>query len=676
MKAQIKFKKLNIMIVLLFIAVSIILPSQAIAEDPSPAVDSVPTTDPAPAEVPASTENPSPATDPIPTEGAAVEAPVVSADPLVTEPAPDTIRPSITVNSISLQSDGVVVKGFVSDNQAIDQPIVMKVIYPDATEEVLTPISGSWSFKTDVSTKLNKLKIQATDASNNTTEIPAQRPYIKSITMSVFKYKEKVYKEDGSYQDEDVTADIDILKHEGITRATLNQTIKIELSDLLSHSIVNPFIVYDKQQQPVPIANIKFDSPNNIIELTLNDLNQGETYWLKFNTSLISTGQPNESTLLDDGGLNFYPVIKKFTTVSNAVKSYSINGYKMVEMDNLEKQPHGYYNNNVNNCTICHNTHVGSSSSLEGKDLAENYCMACHDGTAAPKMENADSDIKSKHETQAITEHQTKSGSCTACHNPHLTWSEDNQNLLKDHYVYEHPSSDEWEGKPVGEIDSSIQLCESCHGRYTYSYKQRAEEAGAYKVLHYQKESSAIGQITTTDQVKDGITTKISHVEDYNLCFNCHNSEKQEQTNNKTKDILSYYTNSDSKHFISAINGNSLNGQIPCAECHETHGAKNIFLLKDKLGHENQQDFSLAKVDDWTDIKKRDFCLTCHNGKTSIYGVTGKAIYDENGVSLNSTNESVKSGHARDSAEVCSACHSNNNSFIEAVHGPVTINTP
>ncbi|MGG3467881.1 hypothetical protein ABES02_10430 [Neobacillus pocheonensis] len=661
MISQIRKQQLYIILLLLIFVFSITHPSIVVAEETVPAADPLPAENPISDPTSTSTENQAP-------------QPAQTDNP-VPEPVPDTSAPSITVTSIGLGSNGVLVKGFVSDNQAIDQPVTMKVIYPDGREDALNPVSGAWSFTTSVTEKLNKVKIRATDASNNTAEILAQRPYIKSITMNVYKYKQKVYTTDGTFTEEDNTANIDIMRLDDITRVSLNQTIVIELSDSISHNIVNPFVVYDTQQNPAPISNFKFDSPDNKIEFTLNNLRPGETYYLKFNSSLISTGLPNESTLLDDNGKNFYPIIKKFTTVTDVVKTNPINGYTMVGMGNLRNQPHGYYNNNVNNCNICHNTHVGTNNKLEAKDVADKYCMACHDGTSA-KMELSDSDMKSSHEPESNAEHQTKSGSCTSCHNPHLSWSEDNPNLLKDHYMYQHNTDDQWEGNPVGEIDSSIQLCEACHGRYTYSYKERAEQAGAYKTLHYRKVNNAVGEISSTEKEIDGVKTQISKVEDYNLCFNCHNSEKQQQTNNVTKDILSYYINPNSKHFISALDGNPLNGQMPCSECHDTHGSKNILLLKDKLGHENQQSFTLTKIEDWTDQKKREFCLACHNGGTSIYGLKGKAIFDENGDPLNMTDPRAKSGHARASSEACSACHSTNNSFIEAAHSPTTIKTP
>ncbi|MEH7378340.1 cytochrome c3 family protein [Neobacillus drentensis] len=663
MNSQINIKQFNMLLVLLIMVISTILPSRAIAEDIAPVENIDQVEIPAPAEDPILTEEPAPVETPNQTEETVPEV-----DPV---PDQDTTPPLIIVKSTTLTGNGFQVTGTVSDNQASDKPITMKLIYPDREQEII-PISGYWTFTTDIlSIKQNKVKIQATDELNNTSTMPVQRPYIKSITMNVFKYREKVYGADGGSREEDVTADIDILNIDDITRVSLNQTIVIELSEELSHTIVNPFIVYDKNNEPFE-SSVKPRTDNNKIEISLNNLKPGETYYLKFNSSLFSSGQPNVSTLLVDDGRIFFPLIKKFSTVTNQVKNHPINGYTLEEMKDLREQPHGFYNNNTNSCSICHNTHVAANKSLEGKDVKESYCLSCHDGTITSPLKAGNS-ISNKHDTQLGLDHKTKAGSCTSCHNPHLSWSQENPNLLKDHFVYEHQADDDWEETTVGKIDSNVQLCESCHGRYTYSYKKKAEETGGYKALHYRKQTNAIGEITKTEQVKGDPTSLISEIEDYNLCFSCHNNDNKVKN---AKDILGYYTNEESKHSIAAIDGSKLNGQIPCAECHETHGAKNLLLLKDKLGHENQSDFSLNKEEDWTDIKKRDFCLACHNGKTSIYGITGKAIYNENGDSLITTNERAKSGHAKNSIEACSNCHSSNNSFIEAVHGPITINSP
>ncbi|MEH7095057.1 hypothetical protein [Neobacillus vireti] len=655
-------KKLNFFIVLIFFLLSTSIPSIASAEEQipigdSPQVDTI-------NNPPATVDQTTPVTEP--------------ALAVTTTEVSDTITPSIFVKSITLQSDGISITGTVSDNQPTTEPLTMNIIYPDGHKDALVPNLGAWTFKTAVTAKLNRYKIEAIDAANNTTEVFVQRPYIKSITMNVFKYKQKDYEGAEPYKLEDVTANVNILDKDDITRVSLNQTIVIELSDTLTNPIDNnhnPFIIYDKNKQEVPF-DIDFTPASNKITLTNQTaLAPGETYYLRFNPSLISLNY-NDGTrkLVDDLTNPFYSITKQFTTVSNAAKNFAVNGYTVQEMNNLQQLPHGEYNNNVNNCAICHNTHEGANSSLEDKDIAQGYCMTCHDGTTGPRLVNFDSSIKSKHETQKITEHDTKSGSCTACHNPHLTWSEDNPNLLIDHYVYDHKADDTWEGISVGKIDSNVQMCEACHGRFTYSYKSLAEKSGGYNVLHYRQETTAIGNISETDEVKNGATNKVLHVDDYNLCFTCHNSEKE--TKDGTKDILTYYTNNDSKHIISALDGSKLNGQLPCSECHDTHASQNILLLKDKLGQENQQSFSLTNIGDWTIKKKRDYCLTCHNGKTVLFGVTGKAIYDETGQSLITTNDEVKAAHARDSIDVdCSTCHSTSKSFTEAVHAPI-ISTP
>ncbi|MEH6908520.1 cytochrome c3 family protein, partial [Neobacillus drentensis] len=404
--------------------------------------------------------------------------------------------------------------------------------------------------------------------------------------------------------------------------------------------------------------------PSNTIELTVNNLTPGETYYLMFNPNLIPVNYGEVvKKLVDYRGNDFYPISKKFSTVTNAVKNYPINGYNVDDMNNLQQQPHGNYNNNVNNCGICHNTHTAINNGLVGNNVENGYCMACHDGTITSPIKDSES-IRNKHDAQIVENHNTSASSCTSCHNPHLSWSDENPNLLKDHYVYKHEAGDNWEGSSVGTVDSSIQLCELCHGRYTYLYKKRAEDAGGYTVMHYRKQNIAKGDIKERELVSGDPTSKILEVDDYNLCFSCHaNGTKVKNA----KNILSLYTNGQSKHFITAIDGSNLNGQIPCAECHETHGSTNQLLLKTKLGHENQDtNFTFTSNDgDWSLQKEQQFCVKCHNGSTSIFGVTGKAL------DITKTPEH----DIATSTKFCSECHGGNTGTpqektLRAAHSP------
>ncbi|WML46062.1 hypothetical protein [Neobacillus sp. PS3-40] len=73
--------------------------------------------------------------------------------------------------------------------------------------------------------------------------------------------------------------------------------------------------------------------------------------------------------------------------------------------------------------------------------------MACHDGTTATRVEtgetmriaskvdNMDVSTSSKHDEFLDSKHLANQGSCSSCHDPHLLWTKDNPNMLKDHFV-------------------------------------------------------------------------------------------------------------------------------------------------------------------------------------------------------------------------------------------------
>jgi predicted CXXCH cytochrome family protein len=393
------------------------------------------------------------------------------------------------------------------------------------------------------------------------------------------------------------------------------------------------------------------------------------------NTNYTVSVDPN---LVDDSNLNVYPKTFKFTTS---------NGENWDDMDDQNHEsfnPHGHYQLNTNMCASCHSTHINSpydeginpalNPAREGgsylidfnqdlsKNAADNYCLACHDGTVnnAPIIDNINSNTYHHDYDAQGNSNSKEASSCTSCHNPHLEWSEKNPNLLQNHYVYEHSSTDKIAGTetPVGVVDSLDTHCEKCHGDYTIhnsdntlssifdqKYISDPQNYGD-KVLNYNKSLTSSGNIT-----------------DYALCFKCH---KANNTNGATN-IKDFYLDANSGHNFTTSNGKAvqdgspLNGQIPCAECHETHGSNNIKLLKGKLGEDNPQDFS-APSGSWDPDTENRFCRSCHNGLTAIYGVTAK-IPDSN---------TSPTGHVTGSGvPACSSCHGgSSNSIIEAAHAP------
>ncbi len=216
-------------------------------------------------------------------------------------------------------------------------------------------------------------------------------------------------------------------------------------------------------------------------------------------------------------------------------------------------------------------------------------------------------------------------------------------------------------------FESTSVSCSSCHDPHNPGTKENPNS------IH----RMASGNGSLYSYKKAGTAAGVSM--DFSLCFTCHNGSK-------AKNIEKYYTDgtfkSQSGHNIQATidSGSSLNGQLPCADCHETHGATNLNMLRSELGNEKLQgekpktdqldDNWFSKTDgDWDIDSQRKFCLSCHNGQTVLYGETGKAIYNkETGISLTSTVE-----HNRNSTKACSECHSDSKSFIDTAHAPKRI---
>jgi hypothetical protein len=325
----------------------------------------------------------------------------------------------------------------------------------------------------------------------------------------------------------------------------------------------------------------------------------------------------------DTAGNLFYPKYFKFSTTS------TVN----------PEDAHGKQMGNTQACANCHSTHIANNKSLHGGKYGEvsatNYCMACHDGTSgAPVIQ----DFKShKHKNIGET-----TDTCTSCHNPHLSWSKENPNRLKDHFVFNHEGTTM---DPPKEIDSDEELCESCH---EFDDPVNAQFKSHYRILTYKKSLTATGT-----------------VEDYSLCLRCHDG-------NKGSDIKSFYSNptfvANSGHNITATDSSLLNGQMPCTDCHVTHGSDNIKGLKKKLGHSDRDDEFITTSTTWTDGKEeRKFCLKCHNNITTMYGKTAAlSTLDRNGEEIPE--------HLPANETACFTCHGTGETLeekeISAAHAP------
>ncbi|MEH7253361.1 cytochrome c3 family protein [Neobacillus niacini] len=320
------------------------------------------------------------------------------------------------------------------------------------------------------------------------------------------------------------------------------------------------------------------------------------------------------------------PRFLKFTTVSDNYGNYQFEadkGNEVREKDYI----HGPYSVVTNTCSFCHSTHDASNLMLKGGKYGSgtnNLCMACHDGTnGSPKLES----------NYATNKHNLDPNvSCTSCHDPHTPGTKENPNSF---------------------------------------HANKGSDADKNPYLTYKKASTATGDAN-----------------DATLCFKCHNGRIKDKDGNSIDkdgnpitDIEQYYlddTNLDKKlkgqsghNIIASIDsGSKLNGQMPCAECHETHGSKNIKMLRENLGNikiDDPENLYMSTSGEWAD-EEREFCLKCHNNSTEIYGKTSK--FKE----INEVTGKLILGHQREDKEKntpCSSCHGGaKQSAVEAAHAP------
>lgn len=294
-----------------------------------------------------------------------------------------------------------------------------------------------------------------------------------------------------------------------------------------------------------------------------------------------------------------------------------------ITVGQLIENPHGNYLNNVNICNNCHSVHWAGSPKLVSGNPSQkpidNYCNACHDGTAAPLPGNWSA--QNKHNYLISLDGTKGVSACTACHNPHLPWKEENPNFLQDYFYYAHNSPT----NPFLPNSSEEALCETCH-----NVNIRDDARVLYERYQYRKWHTSTGVY-----------------DDYNLCLRCHDGRN-------AVNIAVYYNDGASRHILSAKDGSPLNGHIACADCHNTHGSNNLKLLKDRLGHNKVQKFQTPAAQ-WDAATERAFCTGCHNNQTELYGNVAGFVY---GIS----------GHEATSIEFCHKCHGG--SPQAAAHAP------
>ncbi|WP_210367213.1 Ig-like domain-containing protein [Bacillus sp. REN3] len=413
-----------------------------------------------------------------------------------------------------------------------------------------------------------------------------------------------------------------------MTQVPIDAKIRVTIrddTDLADHPL--PFILNDNDREKVDINVQRVIKENGDYLFTITpsagSFSYSGTYYLYVDPALT-----------DIDGNRVFPAFIKFTTQSNPHRDAF-----------YRTDPHGFYMTNTNMCANCHSTHIENKPTIGDnkypvKENTENYCMACHDGTMGipmpDKLKNTNSHDEYTDGSSAPKEVQhALVSSCTNCHNPHLSWTAGNPNLLKDHFVYDHDQSANPAAAGVGIQDSETVLCENCHDAETPMKKR----ASTNKVFHYRKD----------------LWTAASLQSDTPLCLKCHNAEN-ESKNPKLVDIEKYYQDISSGHYIATTlpDGTEMQGQMPCSDCHETHGSMVLKQLRESLGNAPVADGDKFKVigADWTAADERTFCLKCHNGQMDLYKKTPSLP------ETNALNEVIE-GHTETSTAACSSCHSN-----------------
>lgn len=371
------------------------------------------------------------------------------------------------------------------------------------------------------------------------------------------------------------------------------------------------------------ISVYKVNSFDGIVDTSVNGTVYGKVYFNPDTYEIAFTPQ----ALLD-------PVTKYCVMINPLLSDVAGNHvsprswtFTTMGIDMVEN-PHGGYTSNVNTCSNCHSPHRGKQQKINSPpnfpdsrfvevDQIDVYCNACHDGTAAPVPGGWSRAVR--HDFQVSIDGTTGTSSCSGCHDPHQTWTPENPNRLQDYYFYVHDDPT----NPFLPDTSEDELCESCHDA---SIKD--DSRVGYVRYRYERENTTAGTL-----------------EDYSLCLRCHDGVN-------SVNIAVYYSGP-SRHSVTAVDGSLLNGLLACSDCHESHGANNIKLLKSNLGHNNVRSFLSGSA--WDVDTERRFCQGCHNNHTELYGIT--VGFD-----------SAIHGHETTNTDPCSRCHGG--SLITAAHAP------
>lgn len=412
--------------------------------------------------------------------------------------AVDATGPDIAISSSRFQSQNVMITGNVKDNITQSKNITLQLFNNSNPTDPVEITDVNMTYPTDTSNQWtislpNQLVegpynylVRATDYLGNTSEknykfYVGQLPVVSSIKVN--------YGDIDSDSGKRITPEINLLESESMNHVARDTKISVTLTDndISAGTIKNLVALRKKNGVEIQIepSDPVVNGEEITIEYTLaSSLEANTTYYIFINPLLIDLDKNQTNWTTDSSGNPLLPSIKKFTTEREGDISKIPDSKKAFHQMN---DPHGDNGLNTNTCGNCHSTHLSNvrgiskqTSSTLGKNLEQpnfeystyNYCMACHDGTVAA---NPESIHQNGHYPQYGTENTSgekySAGDCASCHNPHLTWSKENPNILKDRFVHLHnvaSKKDTVENYPYGnepgeEIDSLNQPCEKCH---------------------------------------------------------------------------------------------------------------------------------------------------------------------------------------------------------------------
>jgi len=206
------------------------------------------------------------------------------------------------------------------------------------------------------------------------------------------------------------------------------------------------------------------------------------------------------------------------------------------------------------NCLICHTGHSSDTLHLL-KERTPDLCFGCHDDIQAAVQE-------AKHGHAALNAPKD----CMNCHSPHA--SAEKKLLVADETktcVNCHSKSLAPVNKPSQGLKYLLQ-----NSTYTHGGVSKLGCSGCH-----QPHGSA-NKFILAGKYREGVFTSINK-ESFLVCFNCHKSELL--LKETTDDATGFRDGKKNLHFVH-IQGSTSRS---CASCHNVHGAKNRYLIAEKV---------------------------------------------------------------------------------------------